>query len=100
MFESEVGVKVAATRQNAGRLIKTLPLGAVYVPAATGSAAVMVVSGNDKPARLAHIAAAADVAAMQKREVSSAAESTLAARCRPPDMHLTRALPVLQFMLG
>jgi hypothetical protein len=29
MFESEVGVKVAAIRQNAGRLSKTLPSGAV-----------------------------------------------------------------------
>jgi hypothetical protein len=29
MFESEVGVKVAAIRQNVGRLVKTAPFGAV-----------------------------------------------------------------------
>jgi len=64
MFESEVGVEVAATRQNAGRLAKTWPFGAVYFPAATGSAAVILVSGNLKRARLAHVSAAAGAAPM------------------------------------
>jgi hypothetical protein len=38
-----------------------------------------MVSGSSKPAKLAHVAAAAGAAAMPKREVSSAAESGLAA---------------------
>jgi hypothetical protein len=67
-LESEVGVKVAEIRQNADRLEKTLPSGAMEGPAETGSASVMVVSGNAKPARLAHVAAAACVAPMPTSE--------------------------------
>jgi hypothetical protein len=49
------------------------------IKAMTDWAAVIVVSGSAKPARLAHVAAAADEAAMPKSEVTSAVESTLAA---------------------
>jgi len=76
MFESEVGVRVAAIRQNAGRLGKTSPSGAVKVPAAIGSAAVIVVSGSAKPERLSHVAAAADVAVVPTTEARSAAAHT------------------------
>src|SRR5262249_10900141 len=55
MFESEVGAKVAAIRQKlgTGNWGNAEPSGAVYVPAGTDSAAVMVVSGRVKLTRLA-----------------------------------------------
>jgi hypothetical protein len=82
MSESEVGVNVAAIRQNPGRPVNICPPGAVYVPAGTDWVAVIVVSGNARPGRLAHVAAAAGVAPMPKSETNSAVESTPAARCR------------------
>ena len=59
MFESEVGVKVAATRQNAGKLSKTGPPGTANFPVRTNWAAVIAVSGSAKLPRLVHVAAAA-----------------------------------------
>lgn len=56
------GFDKPATRQKAGKFGKTAPLGAVYVPAGIDWAAVMVVfaTGSVRPARLSHVAAAAD----------------------------------------
>ena len=58
MFESEVVVKVAAIRQNAGKLARTSPFQVQCKSRPrTGSAAVIVVFGNTKLARIAHVAA-------------------------------------------
>jgi hypothetical protein len=46
MAESALGVKVAATRQNAGRFGIGVPEGGVNVPAGTSSAAVIAVCGD------------------------------------------------------
>jgi hypothetical protein len=53
MFESEVGINVAATRQDAGRLVKTSPSGAVWVMARDRPNPREVVSGSAQ-AGLAH----------------------------------------------
>src|SRR5260221_12443036 len=58
MFESEVGLIAPATLQNAGKLAKTSPSGAVKVPAGTDCAAVIVVFGSASPAMLPQSAAA------------------------------------------
>src|SRR6185436_11092535 len=66
MFESALGLRVAATRQNAGRFGKRCggaPAGApggtiAKPPCGTLSARVTVVSGSRKLARLSHDAAA------------------------------------------
>jgi hypothetical protein len=100
MFESEVGVNVAAIRQNVGMPVNVWPVGAVNDPAGTDWAAVIVVSCSSKPKRLAHVAAAAGVAPTATGEASSAAESTFAAPCRAPDMQLKGTPPVLQFIRG
>src|SRR5207253_33898 len=78
MFESEVGAKVAATRQNlgTGNWGNDVPSGAVKVPASTGVAALMVVSGSAKPARLAQVAAADGVTPMPRANAIAAAKPT------------------------
>src|SRR6516225_4730876 len=74
MFESEVGVKVAATRQYAGRgnCGNDVPSGAVKVPASIGSAAVMVVSGSARLSRPVQVSAAAAAPAPLSDAVSAA----------------------------
>src|ERR1041384_7075204 len=63
MSESGVGLTVAVTRQNAGRSANGLAPprpprpGAANAPAATDSAAVIVVSANFRAFRLSHEAA-------------------------------------------
>src|SRR5215813_1631584 len=91
MFESKVGVNVAATRQNPGRLPKVPP---------SGAAAVIMASGKTSCAKLAHAAAAAGVAPTPTSEVSSAMEIRVAARCWPLNTHLIEALPVLELTRG
>src|SRR5215471_6877570 len=83
MFESEVGVNVAATRQNAGRLPKAPP---------SGAATVIVVSGKLMLAKLAHDAALAGVEAMPTSGASKAVASAGALW-----MHLMAILPFPQF---
>ena len=51
MSESDDGLRVAATRQKAGRSGMALPLGALKAPAATDSAVVMVAPGRSSFAR-------------------------------------------------
>jgi hypothetical protein len=58
IFESAVGWIDPATRQNAGRLEKAVPSGAVYGPAGTETAIVMVVSGREKFANPSQVDAA------------------------------------------
>src|SRR5437879_11271256 len=59
--ESVVGVAKPATRQKAGRLLTTAPLGAVKVPEGTDWATVIVVFGTVRALRLSQAAAAAGV---------------------------------------
>src|ERR1041384_3067072 len=63
MSESLAGLRVAATRQNAGRFFTeaggALARGGMNAPAATVCASVMVVSGRLSVARLSHVAAKA-----------------------------------------
>src|SRR5262249_15220849 len=60
MSESEDGLSVAATRQNAGRLLNVSavcpPLRGVNAPAATVSLAVIVTFGSFNDVRLSHVA--------------------------------------------
>jgi hypothetical protein len=55
---------------------------------------VIVVSGRAKPAKLAHVAAAADVAPMLTDAASSTVDSTLAAAPMPLKLNLMAVLPV------
>src|SRR4029077_16258646 len=71
-----VGVATATTRQNAGRLLKTWPLGAVNVPAGTDCAVVIVTFGRDSVARLLQLAALAPVAPSTKAPISATALDT------------------------
>src|SRR5579883_1252276 len=60
--ESVVGLRVAATRQNAGRLVKSCaeaPSGSRNSPGATSRAREMVVFGRLSEPRLSHVAAIA-----------------------------------------
>jgi len=59
MSESLLGVRLAATRQNAGMLGKIWPSGALYVPAGIDCATVMVVFGSLRLIRLSQVAATA-----------------------------------------
>src|SRR5213593_270819 len=68
MSESLDGLSVAATRQNAGRVLAPSPPrppprapGCVKPPAGTVSADVIVVSGSFSEARLSHVVAAVRV---------------------------------------
>jgi hypothetical protein len=61
MCESGVGARTAAMRQWAGRATGCCPRPAVDGPAATSSAAVMVISGPASDLRLSHGVAAASV---------------------------------------
>src|SRR5215831_5069690 len=91
--ESEVGVSVAAIRQNPGTSVNICPLGAVYVPAGIDWAAVIVVSGSAKLAKCAHVAAAPGVAPMPERAVASvrlAVRSRLVADAESPRFELLR----------
>jgi hypothetical protein len=60
MSESELGFSVAATRQNAGSVVVSLPAwadplaGGAKVPASTARASVIVVSGSFSAARASH----------------------------------------------
>src|SRR6266404_5993412 len=78
MFESEVGAKVAATRQNLGRgnWGNDVPSGAVKVPASTEVAALMVVSGRVRLSRPAQVAAAAGITLMPRANAISPAKAT------------------------
>src|SRR5712692_4895671 len=74
MSESVVGLRVAATRQKAGRSLNDAGgalagcgAGALNAPAATGSARVMVVSGRVSEARFSQVAATAGAAARAAR---------------------------------
>jgi hypothetical protein len=73
MSESLEGVKVAATRQKAGRVencetVVVEPPGGVKAPVATISADVIVAFGNLREARLSQDAADADAAAMRTQQ--------------------------------
>ncbi len=59
MSESLDGFSVAATRQNAGKLISVALNGVVNEPAGTACAIVIVVFGSESDARLSHVAACA-----------------------------------------
>src|SRR5262245_24743783 len=85
MSESLDGLSVAAMRQNAGRLFCAPPRpprapppapGGVNAPAATDSAAVIVVSGNLSDARLSHDEAAVSGAAVRAPTATAAAATT------------------------
>src|SRR6516165_2255311 len=93
MFESDVGVKVAATRQNAGKLSKTGPPGTANFPVRTNWAVVIAVSGSLKVVRLAHVAATAGAASIPRSKKNSPA-STLTTAHLPLDTHLMVVLPV------
>ncbi len=83
MSESRVGVRVAVTRQNAGRLpseaglgtVTGGPGGIVNGPGATGAADVMAVFASVKVSRLSHVAAADGRAAPIVAIVAIASES-------------------------
>jgi len=57
-LESAVGWIDPATRQNAGRFGKRVPSGAVYDPAGTAIAVVMVVAGRERFASPSQVDAA------------------------------------------
>jgi hypothetical protein len=73
IWESVVGARVTATRQNAGTLRMGGPEGGVNVPAGTSAAVVMVVCGSFNCARLSH-AAAGNLPASKKTAKSAATE--------------------------
>jgi len=73
MSESLVGLTSTATRQNAGKLSRGRPgklpgLGGVNLPAGSGFARVMVVSGRESVARLSQVAPA--TGGPQKKEAA------------------------------
>ena len=74
MFESEVGANVAVIRQNegSGNWGNDVPSGAVKVPAATGVAASMVVSGKECPRQAGVDRVAEDTVRVLKRTVPAA----------------------------
>jgi len=57
MCESGLGMETPATRQKAGRLLKTCAFGAVKEPAGTSWATLMVACGSAIPVRLPQEAA-------------------------------------------
>jgi hypothetical protein len=61
MLESDVGDIVNATRQKSGSPVIAAPVGGTNVPPVTDCAAVIVVNGMDRDARLSQTTAAAGV---------------------------------------
>jgi hypothetical protein len=96
--ESDVGFKVAATRQKAGRFLYgggpckfAAPAGGVNSPAGIGCAIVIVVSGSFSAVRLSHEAAAVG-AGMAAARSSSTANSESPIFIRSPSPWLGPAL--------
>jgi len=76
MSESVEGVRVAATRQNAGRpLILAVFPGGVNSPVVTGCAAMIFVFGSASRARLSHVFGTATALLAAKLKIDRAIKS-------------------------